>query len=627
MRRHSNTRPSAEGRGLGAWLNLGGSASARAINDPAEAANVLNSSLRSLRSRPNPSRTSVSKQKLNKVISDINNIEKTQKELARLKAGTAWNIFVEEETYTKFGGRWPDAFPTRTPSPPGFAMEPKTPRGNPATWSEIQEAEVKDPKPCESKDDQPPTKWHKVISDGDWFAVEAMLEETLKKDTTSPEGQDVTVDLLDTASSHDAGSYNLLASLTQTDSKGFTPVHLACVEKMPSKLTQQLFSLNKDVATMKDNEGRLPLHLAALHHQGAGVLDRLVRSSPDTLAVADSFGRSPLRYALLQAEQKRDKSCTGMDWKFPLTQQQAQWQTSQTENWSNVHLLVKTMIQRKKLLSHANDQSLVLESIQCYAPPEVVILMLTVGIKFVTNETNSIILFSLLFRFNYPVGVMELALQMCARAMPVPKLVHFFRDGLARHFHEGCLETYREMSETNLSFRDELLESGVAALDEACQDWWDRLKFFLIVSTYQGFSYDEDLGIPQDQLVHSALTIPDVPPSLIDFLLRLTPDCGLQPDIKSGALPIHLACKNAKHKSIGKRMQVFKCALEGDYNLRRKEYRGRLPLHLALIAEQPLPVIQAILALDSQTAGRRDPMTRLFPFQVCPMSILSVVAL
>ncbi|CAJ1961693.1 unnamed protein product [Cylindrotheca closterium] len=632
MSRNSNNngRANNKGRGISLWFknrrNTGASTSTRSINDSASAADILlRSSSRSVGARSTTSE-SHSKKKLDKIIGGIKAVEKTHKELAKIpKVVTPWQNFVEEEYFIKFGGKWPDTFPARTPNPLEFQMKPRTPRGNPASWSIIQEAEVKTPMPCENPDELP-TKWHRVITERDWNSVGTMLA-AVQKESVPPKGQETNTaneDITDAnkMSPDDAGTDDVLAPLSQTDSSDYTPMHLACAEKMPSKLTQQLFSLNKDVAILKDNQGRLPLHLAALYRNSAGVLDRLVRSNPDTIAVADSHGRSPLRYALLEAERRRDKSLIGMDWKYPVTRRQSRWQTTQVANWSNVELLLKSMIRRKKLLYHASDQALVLESVQCFAPPDVVIYMLTVGIKVIANETTSVILFSLLFRFNYPIKVFEVALQMCIRTMPIPKLVDLFQQGLVRHFDEGCMEIYREMSETKLSYRDELLEGGGVAAwdDDACKDWWDRLMFFLTVSTYQGLTYDEDLGIPQDQLVHSALSIPEIASSLVDFFLRLTPDCGLQPDIKNGALPIHLACKNTKNKSIGKRLQIFKCALEGGSNLRRKEYRGRLPLHLALVADQPLPVLQTILALDTQTAGRRDPMTRLFPFQLAVLS-------
>jgi hypothetical protein len=147
---------------------------------------------------------------------------------------------------------------------------------------------------------------------------------------------------------------------------------------------------------------------------------------------------------------------------------------------------------------------------------------------------------------------------------------------------------HREKSKTKLSFRVELhvLESNhpTTTREDACQEWWDKLKSFPSVSSYHGFASGTKDDLAEDQLVHSALIILEIPPSLIQFLIRMAPNARHEPELRTRALPIHLACKYILYPSKGKNLQVL-CLLMGrDSDMCQKLYRYWSPLQLAILA-------------------------------------------
>jgi hypothetical protein len=582
-------------------------------------------------------RPSKSKQRLEQVLKSMQAREKTNKPSPQRKAASSWSSFYHEELSLSFTSNQPLHLPPRTQTLPEQTLQKQDSFSSFNSWDEFDVPATINSRLNNTDDEEAssPTEWHKAISNRDWDSVETLL---LSYDHTLYWGQKPQQpsqkslrglipfsysSFRDDFSSSRSGICSddelAVSPLLKVDSSGRTPLHLACIEQMPSKLTQQLFSLEKSAALTSDGDGRLPLHFAAMHHLDRGVLDRLVRSNPSSLATVDSSMRTPLKYVILQAEQQRDKKLLDATWKCPLTQQQSEWQAHQAENWQNVQLVLDNMIRRQKLLSSKHERSFLLDSIQSLAPPAAVDSMLSVAAKILQNDDAiAMELFWSLFRYHYPISIFEKALKICGHTIPIPKLVAGIQKLLMKHYGEGCVEVHREKSKTKLSFRVELLESNhqTTMREDACQEWWDKLKYFLSVSSYHGFASGTKDELAEDQLVHSALIIPEIPPSLIQLLIRMAPNARYEPELRTQALPIHLACKYIQYPSIGKNLQVFNLLMGGDSGMCQKLYRYRSPLHLAVLARKPLPIVQAMLALDPKSAGQRDPLTRLFPFQV-----------
>lgn len=593
---------------------------------------------------------SKSKERLEQVMKSMQAREKTKKPAAHRKQPSAWSSFYHEELLLMSLSKQPFLLPPH----PQFQQPLKEASllNSENEWDEFDEPELINVQvPTTDATDKEkaafPTVWHKAISNKDWDTIEMLLisYDHMQYSGQKPEQLSQTsmrrsfkthlsfnsisedsVDGLSSTGSLTAGKQIPTTPLLKVDSAGRTPLHLACIEQMPSKLCQQLFSTEKSASLMRDRDARLPIHLAAIYHPDRGVLDRLLRSNPSILATADSFERTPLMYAILQAEEKREKKLFGATWKCPLTQQQSDWQTQQNENWQNVQLILDNMTRRRKLLSSKYEESLLLASVQFLAPPAVVDTMLAVAEKVLRqNAALGIDLILLLCRYHYPVATFEKALEICGYPLAAPRLVSTMQKGLMHLYGEGCIEFHRKTPATTLSFRTELLDSYnvVSSVHgNACQEWWEKLKFFIWVSSGLAHAIGTKEELRDDELIHCALTIPDIPPSLLELLIQIAPHSRYTREQATGTMPIHLACRHIQYESIGKSLKVFKLLLWGDPAMCRTQYRHRSPLQLAVLAHRPLPVIQAILALDKDSAGQRDPFTRLFPFQVRSLSIL-----
>jgi hypothetical protein len=166
----------------------------------------------------------------------------------------------------------------------------------------------------------------------------------------------------------------------------------------------------------------------------------------------------------------------------------------------------------------------------------------------------------------------------------------------------------------------------LAGMDKACKDWWDTLNFLVFFSAY-GRQYKETVKPLTYHLLHAALAIPVVPPSLIQLLLIVYPEARTEMCPLCKALPMHIACTRWKYDVVRSNNdlsldRVLKLMLKQDPELVYRRHKGRLPIHMALSVGQSWTFIKQFVSVDKKSVGMRDPHTKFFPFQMAalPMS-------
>ena len=123
-------------------------------------------------------------------------------------------------------------------------------------------------------------EWHATISKRDWETLEQMMQSyNHKLYNKSPQKKlRVLKYFPNKAAPSIKEAYSGACPLLQVDSKGRTPLHLACKEHMPQKLFMRLFFMERNAACKLDTDGRVPLHYAIIANHSKHILDRLVSS-------------------------------------------------------------------------------------------------------------------------------------------------------------------------------------------------------------------------------------------------------------------------------------------------------------------------------------------------------------
>ncbi|KAL3921280.1 MAG: hypothetical protein SGILL_002829 [Bacillariaceae sp.] len=449
--------------------------------------------------------------------------------------------------------------------------------------------------------------WHSAIVRHEWDAVEALLKSYNYAAYTA------------------GGKSSKKSPLLEVDSNGRTALHLSCVEHMPQKLLLKLLFVERKAAGVKDKDGRFALHLALINNLENEVLDRLIRGHPKSLGTPDHLKKTPIQYAILKADYQRTTSFpdvgTDSTWNSPTTRDHKYWQEQQRRAWTSVSFIVETMVTRRKALSPVHERTVLLESFQLRAPPEVVKNLITVGGKALLDDAEmSKELVETIFDAQYPVSVTKRILKVTSKVLPKVFILDAIRNGLNDHFQRGLSNLPREETRER-SFVAELLQQyrskASGSLTLACQEWWDKLRFLI---AYASCRFNDDTD---DIVLHAALTNPSSPPSLIEFLCRLLPTARYEIDVASGGLPLHLACMywhpNVSGQDALEYTRVLNLLMAGDVCLVQSRCKRRLSLHHALLTKKPTPFIQTLLTLDPKTVVAPDPVTRLFPFQLAAL--------
>eukprot|EP00934_Nitzschia_sp_Nitz4_P000677 Nitzschia sp. Nitz4//scaffold147_size54853//40061//42547//NITZ4_006625-RA/size54853-processed-gene-0.27-mRNA-1//-1//CDS//3329536717//677//frame0 len=412
--------------------------------------------------------------------------------------------------------------------------------------------------------------------------------------------------------------------LLETDEKGRTPLHLACGELMPFSTLQSLFFLERNAAHVKDGYGRFPLHWAALAGHEEEVIDRLVRANPAALKVPDKLKRTPLAHAIWHVGHRRDASHEGHTWRTPVRAEEAKWQGSQTEKWAVVSFLLDIFRKRKILITKKCEMQLVIDAIQFQAPPRVVGTLLTMAARVIPQASaalgNAV---GFLFKNCYPLNLFELVCKACVGSPAQAPLQHIIRMGIMKHMQNGHEGFLRDSSNARTSFQEEMLEvyklrhvESSLLLSRPCQEWWDKLKFFIgfcSTGSLKGHTLDERY------LLHSSLFFPDTCLCLVKLLVGLFPNSLYVRDPETEQLPLHIACGRRYHNEArdgSMSCQVLRLVLGEDANLVNSQCWGRYPLHMALACDQHPSFLDILISLNPDIMTLRDPVTKLFPFQL-----------
>jgi hypothetical protein len=484
------------------------------------------------------------------------------------------------------------------------------------------------------------SEWHDAIHQKDWDGLEKLLE---KYDHTKyrktgvhsstpckvkkPQRKLRIMKLFQKLNKNNDSEENQVVSpLLQVDVEGMTPLHLACKEPTPGQLLRRLLFVERAAASIQDQDGRLPLHVAILYYKSEQVLDKLIRAYPVGLTSIDNMQGTPLAYSVQQAISQRDKS-VDVSWSTPTNKREMEWQQKQIKLWNRVKFLLETLALRRQSLSQSTEQHMLLQSLEGLAPPSIVVALMMLSKSFLlkVQGLDKQVLRKLFERY-YPAGVMKRLFAISSDEIAKASLLNIMRQGMAMHYFEGCVKLLRGDGR-DTSLKSELLQIqrqkqfGIEnKSSKSCEEWWSKLRCFIAFSSHNFEISDE---VDNQYFLHMALFIPNSPPALIEFLIKLLPHARYERDPFSGNLPIHLACRCWRNTRSQKTVEeepseikILNLLLVGDSDMVWKRFKDRLPLHHAILNHKSLPFLQALLALDPKTAAINDPATKLYPFQL-----------
>ena len=424
-----------------------------------------------------------------------------------------------------------------------------------------------------------------------------------------------------------------ISPLCGLDALGRAPLHLCCVNPVPTTLFLKLLFVARDVASVPDETGSLPIHLAVQQERSVEVLDKLVRGYYQGSWHSDGNGRTPLMWAVevarrLQTEE--NKPPTSNFWGFPVIQKEAEWQQTQEKMWGTVRFLLENRSsRRKKLLPREYRQ--IIQALGLAAPPTVISLFLTTGVEAFKKENLAGPALSLCISRQYPLDLLEKLIDECPVGFPKLYTSADGRGLVAAHYKIGCA-AHNDLGHRRESFRMTMQHWANAKhhlLEEfeppaPFLDWWGKLVFLInLWSTHSTEDSDVDFA-NEELLLHNALSNPDIPPSLIQLLAALYPTSTDIEHPKSHALPIHMASRIWRYRHYPprrgeKEMKMDKVViqlLDGPDSRTRKRYRDRLPLHHAIAAGKNWLFIKPLVVQDRKSLSVRDPTTKLYSFQL-----------
>jgi hypothetical protein len=434
-----------------------------------------------------------------------------------------------------------------------------------------------------------------------------------------------------------------LSPLLALNEEGQTPLHVAIQNLAPDRHVLRIAFCEKRAAMIADDTGKLPLHYACLHDRNTQVIDRLIRANFNDLQKEDgkgyTEGHTALWYAVQRAyeiQQEMDsRNNIGSDaryWGIPRNPAEAEWQKRQEVNWAKAKFIFLSYSSRRKLMVES-ERELLLLALEHAAPPAVieVCVLAAQGMlhKDPTLASSALKLFMLR---DYPIK----SLQLLLHHFPENSMesMEAARKILSDNYNMGC----RTLPGRRLSFRAEMEKHALEGNDErslACQEWWDKIRCLLRLCGH-GNHKENRKCFETSHLLHAALSNCDTPPSLVQMLMVMKPASIRMPHPFNGALLVHLICRNWKYnlfpqsKYLGVQYvmemeeppmeQVLKIILASDATLARKRHRDRLPIHHAVATSKNAAFLDALVQVDRKALAVRDPLTKLYPFQMASLA-------
>ena len=437
----------------------------------------------------------------------------------------------------------------------------------------------------------------------------------------------------------------VVSPLLKVDDEGRTPLHLAYLNECPDATLLNLQNEERMAAKQHDNHRQLPLHLAMIHQWPSPLLEKLINIHPNALKSKDLQGRTPLGYSVelaIQEQTEKFKDVYSVErfrWGKPISDAEKAWQQGQTKIWSRVEFLLKDLMRRKKNVI-PSEHGLLLEAIEVGAPSAVINRLISTTDKYLKLDDefagNAL---AMCVGRQYSLDTLEYLVEFCREGTTV--IQDYTEKALIAHYRRGCLPG--ALDSELPSFGHEIVNwcksnsnrgtvpdqerastAFLTGVSTMCQEWWEMLRYLLFVAAYGKNFVTSDKGISDIHMLHAAVSISSTPPSLVQLILVIFPESRNELCPLYKALPVHLICirwrydalRNDKDTSMEKVLKMF---LKADTEQVVRRYKGRRPLHMALMAGQSWTFVKSILQFDKTAVGIRDPSSKMFPFQLAAL--------
>jgi hypothetical protein len=438
----------------------------------------------------------------------------------------------------------------------------------------------------------------------------------------------------------------LFDNLLAVDHLGRTPLHLACEKDAPFVIIQQLIDLQPRAAASPDTNGRYAIHIVARTERTEEEMFTLASAFPRALVEFDSKGRSPLSSSLDQVMQDMKSfsfaTHTGR-WGTVYENDELSWQKHQKQAWRNISTLLSVMLRLNKAVHPTEQGEMIMQAMEAGSPPTVVKRMMKCTRKnqqskiFQRNLALCAKCIALVFKFSYPLSVLQDLLDAASYDVQRPprKVLAALRRGLIGHYEEGFKKRIKN-DHAMLTLRKGVIRChrnhrsrldrragedntmAPTSMNDACREWFDKLSFLLIHTTT-----DDPQALASRHILHVALSNPTSPKSLIELIVNVYPQSRKKKDPRSGALPLHIACFTDNVDSLD---AVLVSMVMGEHNSHWvwRRFQDRLPLHHALTSGKLCSFVEPLVRLDSSTLLVRDPVTKLYPFQLAAIDYATV---
>jgi hypothetical protein len=198
---------------------------------------------------------------------------------------------------------------------------------------------------------------------------------------------------------------------------------------------------------------------------------------------------------------------------------------------------------RRKVFVEA-ERDIILEALEHAGPPTVVeVSVLAAQGLLHQDPTLASSALRIFMRREYPIKNLQLLLHH----FPVQNVesLEAARKILTDHYHLGC----RTLPGRKITFREEMEKhalEGNYSRSLPCQEWWDKIKCLLRLCGHANNKEDRK-QFDNKFLLHAALSNQDTPPSLVQLLMVMNPECIKLPHPFNNSLLVHLICRNWKY--------------------------------------------------------------------------------
>ncbi|CAJ1961689.1 unnamed protein product [Cylindrotheca closterium] len=480
-------------------------------------------------------------------------------------------------------------------------------------------------------------EFHRAIGTKNWIELDRLLGEVELK-----RAQSATKSTEPNGGEEDAPENDLYG----LDDTGRAPLHLCCMNPTPEDLLFRTLSAAPHIAMVPDKTGCLPLHLAMSSGRDTRFVEKIIEFHNEALWTRDASGNTPITLGIEKARKRQQdlkmKVDEGPLWCFAIEPTKEQLQVELEKTWHQVEVLLGNRQKAKAPLCD-HEQLFVKALFESAAPPTTVELAILMGEEALKKEENVQSSIISCICEQYPSTVLQKLIEACPQGLPKVQKDVSGRGIVALHYSMGS-KLYDASWPDRLSFRARLDRSSKSELDDvpppSYLEWWSKLKYLIRLwgsiadgSAFDGSDEKEEGERDDDMLLlHRALCNPDCPPSLIKILARMNPKAAAIIQPVSNALPIHLACKTWRYRQFPRHFDekespmggVVQQLMIGSPKSTRRRYQDRLPLHHAIVAGKNSSFVSTLTAEDKESLLIRDPITRLYPYQLAAVDNFSM---